>query len=399
MEFKMDKVPAVLLTLPTYYREFCGIRDVAVKLVRKLQPKYEVHIAATSTENRYKYLDDQIFRFLNIESWDYRGILAICNYVKDHKINVVDIQYASEGYSNRNAAVCRLPKMLKDIGVGCVVSVHELGPPKWHPRLPHVLNLPYGTFYTRNLLKHADVVVVHANWIPGWLKTHWSARLFGLSACCKPRLVLLPPTLDMATTQINCSDNPVENGLIVCFGFIAPKRDCATVIRAVAKLKGKGLRLVFAGAIPDQHFEYRKRMNALANELGIVVEWTGGLDGKSIFRWVQKAHVNVVSQRARAIFQKGGVDFNSSSLRNVSYAGRPIVAPEGPFVPMEIRERVALYSPGDPYSLAGAIARAGGEEEDALANKARSLAKLFTLEGYVNGMSRAYEEAIRKSAR
>jgi hypothetical protein len=66
---------------------------------------------------------------------------------------------------------------------------------------------------------------------------------------------------------------------------------------------------------------------------------------------------------------------------------------------MEIRERVALYSPGDPYSLAGAIARAGGEEEDALANKARSLAKLFTLEGYVNGMSRAYEEAIRKSAR
>ena len=388
----------ILLVQPTYYRPFCGIRDVVVKLVDKMLHANKIYVAATKTDFNHGTNAANAISMLQINLWDHTGILTVLYYVKTHKIDVVDIQYAIEGYSNRNAAICRLPAMLRELGVGCVVSVHELGPPKWHPRLPHVLNLPYGAFYTRALLKHADVVVVHANWIPEWLKTHWSARLFGLSACCQPRLVLLPPTLDVATTQNDCSDNSVENGLIVCFGFIAPKRDCATVIRAVAKLRGKGWRLVFAGAILEQHLEYRNRMNALAKKRGVAVEWTGGLDDQSLFRWVQKAQVNVISQRMRAIFQKGGVDFNSSSLMNVSYAGRPIVAPDGPFVPIKIRERVVLYTPGSPSSLAGAITRAGGQEENALADKARALAKLFTLEEYVDGMSRAYEDAIKKSA-
>lgn len=381
----------ILILNPTFGDKNCGIRDALVPVARRLLRDHEIYIGTTKLQTNQRYPLEPGLKLLEIEKWDRRGIETVVDFCISQKIDVVDIQYAVAGYSGRNGAICSLPRLLKNHRIPSVLSIHELAPPKFHPRVSHALNVPYALVRTGDMIRSSTIIVTFANWIHSLLS---KLPLGGNKSHL--RLVLLGPTLwdqeDPEFARVN-----LEGKHIVCFGFVSPKRDCETVLKAVhAALRHvDGLVVTFSGEIRPKDIAYQRRMDELASSLGVRVKWTGGLSASDLREVICSASVLLITQRSTKYFARGGIDFNSSGLRNGTWAGLPIITTNGPFVPDAIQNAVALYKPGDYNDLSKRIVEVISKKKLQLSDGSRELAKRFNHTTTTTLVAQAYSDAVK----
>lgn len=111
---------------------------------------------------------------------------------------------------------------------------------------------------------------------------------------------------DIQTAYLGIADSgvnhrkPVQGELVVSYiGFANPIKGPDVVIRAVAELKDKNLRLRMIGL--DESSPYTAEMHNLSHELGIEdhIEWVGVTD--DVKSWLRQSDVFVQSSRTEAL--------------------------------------------------------------------------------------------------
>ena len=172
-----------------------------------------------------------------------------------------------------------------------------------------------------------------------------------------------------------------EERTVAVLGHLVPRKRHEDVLRALARLDG--VRGLVIGDGPE-----RARLEALAGELGVAVEWTGQLPPADALRQLATAHVMALPSEDEAF----GVAYVEAMA-----CGLPAIGLRGEGGPEEIAatgEGMLLVPARDPEALAVTIRHALGDQ--ALAEAARQTARAkFSWAECGRATLEAYEEALR----
>ena len=148
-----------------------------------------------------------------------------------------------------------------------------------------------------------------------------------------------------------------ERGRLLCVAALREKKGQDDLIRASALLRDRGVatRVVLAGDGPE-----RGRLEALAGELGVAVEFLGAVSPERVREELSRAQLFVLPCK---VARNGDLDGIPVALMEAMAAGVPVVSTRLSGIPELIEDGVNgwLAEPGDARSLADVLAAARAE--------------------------------------
>jgi glycosyltransferase involved in cell wall biosynthesis len=236
---------------------------------------------------------------------------------------------------------------------------------RWSARLYRRLNYP-------RTAKVADAVIINSESLRGEIRQYLNVD--------PAKLHLIPEAVDHLLFRPGDRDEAFQH-VIAKYGVTKPfvlfvsslwrYKNCAGLLRAFAMAKPKlgDRQLTLVG--PASDVEYVAELRVLAEELGIVddVVWVGGVPLEETVYFYRSADVFV--------YPSFNETFGLPILEAMACAC-PVVTSCVSAMPETAGDAALLADPEDPESLADAIVRACGGEEDRLRTAGPMRAGMFT---------------------
>jgi len=325
--------------------------------------------------------------------WRWSSLSAVADIAVRHDLEVINLQYQAAAFNMRSAAINYLPWRLRGIAP-TVVTFHDLRVPYLFPKAGRIR-------------EH----VVRA----------LAARAAGCIATNAPDFHVLQSWTDGPVRQIPIGSNidayeanhveiaEVRDGLgldagdvlLGYFGFLNETKGADTLIEALARLDGR-YHLIFIGgqtgaSDPANNETFLRGLRDQVDRLGLGarVHWTGFLSSARVSAHLAAADVMVMPYR-------DGVSLRRGTLMAVLAHGRPLIttAPADPTPELRHGENVWLVPPGDPATLAEAVAALAADpaRRDSLGRAARVLAGQFAWPTIAAQTAGFYAELVARDA-
>jgi glycosyltransferase involved in cell wall biosynthesis len=298
-----------------------------------------------------------------IQRWDWRFWGTLLALVKEHRPDVVHVQYQAAAYDMHPAANF-LPWRLRLLGAGrprSVVTFHDLKVPYLFPKAG-----PLRRWVVNRLARDSDAAITtnQADLIRLRQELGTPPALIPIGSNISPSL---PDGYGRDAWRARWGAGP-GHLLLSFFGFINDRKGVDTLLEAMRLLvsEPEGLKpmLLFVGgqtgASDPTNVAYLAQIEALIQQLGLQshVRWTGFVPPGEVSAAFAASDLCVLPFR-------DGVSFLHGTLHAALAHGAPILTtePRLPLPELAAGENVLLVPPEDPQALAQAIRRAAADPE------------------------------------
>jgi glycosyltransferase involved in cell wall biosynthesis len=210
---------------------------------------------------------------------------------------------------------------------------------------------------------------------------------FGQSAC---RSLVVPNGIDLEKYTGSCKSTKMamygtEAPVVLCTGSLSPRKDQATIIRAIGLVPG--VHLVLAGDGP---------LRESLTDLSLVT----GVSDRVHFLGVRH-DVRELIGTADVYVQASRVEGFGLAVVEAMAGGLPVIASNVPGLREVVGDAARLFEAGDHLGLASRIAELLGDPQlrRRLSEAGRTQARMFDVENTALAYAHLYEDAVRSTTR
>ena len=318
-----------------------------------------------------------------IEKWDWGSWQLILKLIRQHRPDVIHVQYQAAAYA-MHPAINLLPWRVRRLGTGrprTAVTFHDLKVPYLFPKAG-----PLRRWVVNELARHSDAAITTN-------REDFEALRHVLPA--PPALIPIgsniapnpPAGYDRDAWRARWGARP-EDLLLCFFGFVNARKGVDTLLRAVSLLasdpgsSGHPLLLMIGGQTGSSdptNVAYLAGIWTLIGELGLEnhVRWSGHLPPEEVSASFLAADVCALPFHDGASFLHG--TFHAALAHGV-----PVITtrPRLPLPELVDGRNIRLVPPQDPRALAQAMRELGGAPKlrQTLGAGAKALAEQFRWE-------------------